>query len=77
MCLGGVLVPHRLPHRAPAGARSDSRREQIQRGGHVSRRHDALLQEGDGLWPGNPLEKRRRRVGRAAHRQGGTVNLVS
>ncbi len=70
MCLTGVLVPHRLPHPAPAAAGWDSRRKWIERGGHGSGRHDALPQVGGGLWPGTSLKKRRRRKGRAAHRQG-------
>jgi hypothetical protein len=49
MCLDEVLVPHRLPHPAPAGEVGFPRREWIQRGGHVSGLHDALPQVGDGV----------------------------
>jgi hypothetical protein len=52
MCLTGVLVPHRLPHPAPAAAGSDSRRKWIERRGPVSGCHDALPQLGDRVWPG-------------------------
>jgi hypothetical protein len=49
------------PSHPPAGTDSDSRREWIERGGHVSGRHDALPPGRRSPLASNSLEKRRRR----------------